>query len=236
MQRTTTNAPNHALQRTATPVTVHAPSRRSHPRRVSAWPAPGSAVAELGVVSRHFTRFSNRSMIQWVLDHYQTILGWAGTTGVAIWAWFSAHHGQLRKAFRAIRQLLYLRSELRVTTEQLAVACTEATEAQALAKQLAAENDKLTKLLQPPIRRDELEEDLLIIAGRNRYVRWNTLQDSRGEHRVTSQFRLQQLLDAGLLERARENSSACYLTHAGRAYLVQHGLVPQPEPKPSPQD
>ena len=168
-------------------------------------------------------------MLQWITDHWPAITAWLGTTGVAIWAWVSAHHGQLRKIFRAIRQQLHLRSEFRVTTEQLAIARTEAAQERARAEQLAADNDKLTKLLQPPERRPEIQELLLITAAREDRVHWGELVTLRGEHVVTSRFHIQELIDAGLFEMTEDQFKSCILTKAGNAYLVQYGLVPPHE-------
>ena len=168
-------------------------------------------------------------MLQWILDHYHILIGWGSTAGLSIWAWFSAHNGQLRKVFRAIRQLLHLRTQLRVTTEQLTIARTEAAQERARAEQLAADNDKLTKLLKPPERRHELEDKLLVLAARKKRVVSSTLQRECGVHSVTSQFHHQQLLDAGLLQRLGQANPYSFLTHDGMAYLIRNDLVPEPD-------
>ena len=173
-------------------------------------------------------------MNQWIIDHSQAALAWSSPL-LAVWAWFSARSGQIHKAYRAIRAHFYLRSENRNLASKLAEAQQLAASATARADQAEAERDVLRQQVEPLARRHELEEHLLILAGAKRRVCWNTLTTERGEHRVTSQFHLQQLLDAGLLKKPSEQSPYCYLTHTGNAYLVQNGLVPIPETANAPE-
>ena len=167
-------------------------------------------------------------MNQWLVDHYQAVLAWSSPF-LAVWAWFSARSGQIRKAYRTIRAHFHLHTQNRNLTAQLAEAQQLAASATTRAEQAETERDILAKQLQPPERRPELEDHLLILAASKRRVCWNTLTTERGEHRVTSQFHLQQLLDAGLLKKPSDQSPYCHLTHAGNTYLVHNGLVPIPE-------
>ena len=82
--------------------------------------------------------------------------------------------------------------------------------------------------IQDPLKkRIDMQERLLIIAA-DSSVGSLTLKNQLGVHRVTSCHHFTELCQAGLLE--TKNGGLHGLSALGNAYLVKHGIVPEPKP------
>ena len=170
--------------------------------------------------------------MQWLRDNYNAVMAWLAATGITGGViWIFAHYKVLQKITRWIAFQFRLRAEIRKLNKEIQSLGERVAAAETQAAQLREERDKLAKQLEPPKRHEPIEEQMLIVAARQRHrcVTWQRFRYENNIHEVRFDFHLKRLLDAGLLDQAPERAAA-YLTDAGNAYLVIYGLVPEPDP------
>ena len=175
-------------------------------------------------------------MTRWFLDNWPAITAWLGTTGVAIWAWFSAHNGQLRKVFRWLRSHFYLRTKLAAAEQSALTAADRAISAETRAEQFklrAEQAEAEIQRLQPPKRLTDIPEAILLLLTNGYKTSDALIAHQVGISTDRASALLHDLLDAQLVQFAikagtypfPEEEKEWSLTVAGQRYLTCYELI-----------
>lgn len=174
--------------------------------------------------------------MQWILDHWHVIATSIATIIGAIWAWFSAHNGQLRKFFRWLRSHFFLRTKLAASEQRTLAAADRAVSAEASAEQLklrAEQAEAEVKRLKPPERQSDIADGILLLLTNGTKYTDGLISYQAGISTDRASAILHDLLDTGLVQFTikkgtypfPEEEKEWSLTIGGQRYLTRYDLI-----------
>lgn len=146
---------------------------------------------------------------------------------LAIWGWFSAHSGKIGQGFRWVRKQLNLNTQNADLTKQVATEQELTQSLTARAEKAEAERDVLAKRLEPPERRPEPQERILLLLMSMDGLRDQEIAARLKMGEQVARYHITELNTSKLIRLIPllGPNPMWHLSDAGRKYLHSHGLL-----------